>query len=162
VVKGIVRLLSETTADGYVFRTDLRLRPDAGATQVAISTDAAEAYYEGMGQNWERAAMIKARACAGDPQAGADFLKAIEPFVWRRTLDYAAIEDIHPIKRQTRAQGGHGAIAAAAHNIKRGRGGTREIDFSPQPQQLIRGGRNPAPRPPATMAALDALCARGL
>src|SRR5262249_25692308 len=86
VVKGIVRLLSETTADGYVFRTDLRLRPDAGATQVAISTDAAEAYYEGMGQNWERAAMIKARACAGDPETGARFLAAVEPFVWRRNL----------------------------------------------------------------------------
>ncbi len=81
IVRGLVKLLSETTADGYVFRVDLRLRPDAGATQVAISTDAAEAYYEGMGQNWERAAMIKARACAGDPDTGARFLKAIEPFV---------------------------------------------------------------------------------
>jgi glutamate-ammonia-ligase adenylyltransferase len=162
IVKGIVRLLSETTSDGYVFRTDLRLRPDAGATQVAISTDAAEAYYEGMGQNWERAAMIKARACAGDPQAGADFLKAIEPFVWRRNLDYAAIEDIHSIKRQIHAHGGHGAIAVAGHNIKLGRGGIREIEFFAQTQQLILGGRNPALRPPATMAALDALCARGL
>jgi glutamate-ammonia-ligase adenylyltransferase len=127
IAKGVVKLLSEMTADGYVFRTDLRLRPDAGATQIAISTDAAEAYYEGMGQNWERAAMIKARACAGDPQAGADFLKAIEPFVWRRNLDYAAIEDIHSIKRQIHAHGGHGAIAVAGHNIKLGRGGIREI-----------------------------------
>jgi glutamate-ammonia-ligase adenylyltransferase len=162
IVKGIVKLLSETTSDGYVFRTDLRLRPDAGATQVAISTDAAEAYYEGMGQNWERAAMIKARACAGDPEAGADFLKAIEPFVWRRNLDYAAIEDIHSIKRQIHAHGGHGAIAVAGHNIKLGRGGIREIEFFAQTQQLILGGRNPALRPPATMTALDALCARGL
>ena len=162
IVKGAVRLLSETTADGYVFRTDLRLRPDAGATQVAISTDAAEAYYEGMGQNWERAAMIKARACAGDPETGASFLKAIEPFVWRRNLDYAAIEDIHSIKRQIHAHGGHGAIAVAGHNIKLGRGGIREIEFFAQTQQLILGGRNPALRPPATMVALDALCARGL
>jgi len=162
IVKGAVRLLSETTSDGYVFRTDLRLRPDAGATQVAISTDAAEAYYEGMGQNWERAAMIKARACAGDPETGASFLKAIEPFVWRRNLDYAAIEDIHSIKRQIHAHGGHGAIAVAGHNIKLGRGGIREIEFFAQTQQLILGGRNPALRPPATMAALDALCARGL
>ena len=143
IVKGLVKLLSEITADGYVFRTDLRLRPDAGATQVAISTEAAEAYYEGMGQNWERAAMIKARACAGDPQTGADFLKAIEPFIWRRNLDYAAIEDIHSIKRQIHAHGGHGEIAVAGHNIKLGRGGIREIEFFAQTQQLILGGRNP-------------------
>jgi [glutamine synthetase] adenylyltransferase / [glutamine synthetase]-adenylyl-L-tyrosine phosphorylase len=162
IVKGVVRLLSEITSDGYVFRVDLRLRPDAGATQVAISTDAAEAYYEGMGQNWERAAMIKARACAGDPETGADFLKAIEPFVWRRNLDYAAIEDIHSIKRQIHAHGGHGTIAVAGHNIKLGRGGIREIEFFAQTQQLILGGRNAALRPPATMAALDALCTRGL
>ena len=162
IVKGAVRLLSEATADGYVFRTDLRLRPDAGATQVAISTDAAEAYYEGMGQNWERAAMIKARACAGDPETGASFLKAIEPFVWRRNLDYAAIADIHSIKRQIHAHGGHAEVAVAGHNIKLGRGGIREIEFFAQTQQLILGGRNPALRPPATMTALDALCARGL
>ena len=162
IVKGLVKLLSETTAEGYVFRVDLRLRPDAGATQVAISIDAAEAYYEGMGQNWERAAMIKARPCAGDPQTGAYFLKAVEPFVWRRNLDYAAIEDIHSIKRQIHAHGGHGAITVAGHNIKLGRGGIREIEFFAQTQQLILGGRNPNLRPPATMAALDALCARGL
>ena len=162
IVRGLVKLLSEVTADGYVFRVDLRLRPDAGATQVAISTDAAEAYYEGMGQNWERAAMIKARACAGDPNTGARFLKAIEPFVWRRNLDFAAIEDIHSIKRQIHAHGGHGAIAVAGHNIKLGRGGIREIEFFAQTQQLILGGRNPGLRPAATMAALDALCARGL
>jgi len=158
IVKGMVKLLSETTSDGYVFRVDLRLRPDAGATQVAISTDAAEAYYEGMGQNWERAAMIKARACAGDPQAGTDFLKAIEPFIWRRNLDYAAIEDIHSIKRQIHAHAGHGAIAVSGHNIKLGRGGIREIEFFAQTQQLILGGRKPMLRSPVTMDALDALC----
>jgi [glutamine synthetase] adenylyltransferase / [glutamine synthetase]-adenylyl-L-tyrosine phosphorylase len=162
IVKGLVRLLSEMTADGYVFRTDLRLRPDAGATQVAISTDAAEAYYEAMGQNWERAAMIKARACAGDPRTGAEFLKAIEPFVWRRNLDFAAIEDIHSIKRQIHAHEGHGRVAIAGHNIKLGRGGIREIEFFAQTQQLILGGRNPVLRKPATMDALDALQARGL
>ncbi|HVV66297.1 MAG TPA: bifunctional [glutamine synthetase] adenylyltransferase/[glutamine synthetase]-adenylyl-L-tyrosine phosphorylase [Rhizomicrobium sp.] len=162
IVKGLVRLLSEQTSDGYVFRTDLRLRPDAGATQVAISTDAAEAYYEGMGQNWERAAMIKARASAGDAQAGARFLKAIEPFIWRRNLDYAAIEDIHSIKRQIHAHAGHHAVAVAGHNIKLGRGGIREIEFFAQTQQLIAGGRNPALRPAATVAALEALRLRGL
>ncbi|HEX4301580.1 MAG TPA: bifunctional [glutamine synthetase] adenylyltransferase/[glutamine synthetase]-adenylyl-L-tyrosine phosphorylase [Rhizomicrobium sp.] len=162
LVRGIVKLLTEMTSDGYVFRTDLRLRPDAGATQVAISVDAAESYYEGMGQNWERAAFIKARACAGDPETGARFLKAIEPFIWRRNLDYAAIEDIHSIKRQIHAHGGHGAIAVAGHNIKLGRGGIREIEFFAQTQQLILGGRVPMLRSSRTTDALDALNARGL
>jgi len=162
IVRGLVRLLSEITSDGYVFRTDLRLRPDAGATQIAISTDAAEAYYENMGQNWERAAMIKARACAGDPNASQRFLKAIEPFIWRRHLDYAAIEDIHSIKRQIHAHAGHGSIAVAGHNIKLGRGGIREIEFFAQTQQLILGGRNRNLREAGTVAALDALCTHGL
>ena len=162
IVRGVVKLLTEITSDGYVFRVDLRLRPDAGATQVAISTDAAESYYEGMGQNWERAAFIKARACAGDPATGERFLKAIEPFIWRRNLDYAAIEDIHSIKRQIHAHGGHGAIAVGGHNIKLGRGGIREIEFFAQTQQLILGGRMPVLRQSRTVDALDALCARGL
>jgi glutamate-ammonia-ligase adenylyltransferase len=162
LVRGIVRLLSEVTIDGYVFRVDLRLRPDAGATQVAISTDAAESYYEGMGQNWERAAFIKARACAGDPQTGANFLKAIVPFIWRRNLDYAAIEDIHSIKRQIHAHEGHSAIAVAGHNIKLGRRGIAEVEFIAQTQQLILGGRLPELRQTSTIAALDALCERKL
>lgn len=162
MVRAIVKLLTELTADGYVFRVDLRLRPDAGATQVAISIDAAESYYEGMGQNWERAAFIKARACAGDPRTGAQFLKAIEPFIWRRNLDFAAIEDIHSIKRQIHAHGGHATIAVAGHNIKLGRGGIREIEFFAQTQQLILGGRIPGLRKSGTVEALDALCARGL
>jgi len=162
IVRGLVRLLSEITADGYVFRTDLRLRPDAGATQVAISTDAAESYYEAMGQNWERAALIKARACAGDAVSSRRFLKSIEPFIWRRNLDYAAIEDIHSIKRQIHAHEGHGEIAVAGHNVKLGRGGIREIEFFAQTQQLIAGGRNASLRPSGTLAAIDALSARGL
>jgi glutamate-ammonia-ligase adenylyltransferase len=162
LVRGVVKLLTEITSDGYVFRVDLRLRPDAGATQVAISTDAAESYYEGMGQNWERAAFIKARACAGDPETGAQFLKSMEPFIWRRNLDFAAIEDIHSIKRQIHAHGKHGDIAVAGHNIKLGRGGIREIEFFAQTQQLILGGRVPTLRQQRTLEALDALCARGL
>jgi glutamate-ammonia-ligase adenylyltransferase len=162
LVKGLVKLLSEVTSDGYVFRVDLRLRPDAGATQVAISTDAAEAYYEAMGQNWERAALIKARPCAGDREAAAQFLKSIEAFVWRRYLDYAAIEDIHSIKRQIHAHAGHGKIAVAGHNIKLGRGGIREIEFFVQTQQLILGGRDQNLRASSTLAALTALQKRGL
>ena len=162
LVRGVVKLLTDITADGYAFRVDLRLRPDAGATQVAISTDAAESYYEGMGQNWERAAYIKARACAGDPETGVRFLKSIEPFIWRRNLDYAAIEDIHSIKRQIHAHGGHREIAVAGHNIKLGLGGIREIEFFVQTQQLILGGRMPELRQNATVAALEALRERGL
>ncbi len=161
IVRGLVKLIAEATGDGYVFRVDLRLRPDAGATQIAISTDAARDYYEAMGQNWERAAMIKARPCAGDPQTGADFLRAMVPFVWRRYLDFAAIEDIHSIKRQIHAHAGHSEIAVAGHNIKLGRGGIREIEFFAQTQQLILGGRHPDLRAPATMAALDALAGDG-
>ncbi|HET7083637.1 MAG TPA: bifunctional [glutamine synthetase] adenylyltransferase/[glutamine synthetase]-adenylyl-L-tyrosine phosphorylase [Rhizomicrobium sp.] len=161
IARGLVKLLSETTSDGYVFRVDLRLRPDAGATQIAISTDAALDYYEAMGQNWERAAMIKARLCAGDPQTGEYFLAALKPFIWRRYLDFAAIEDIQSIKRQIHAHVGHGEIAVKGHNIKLGRGGIREIEFFAQTQQLILGGRHSRLRQPATQAALDALVQEG-
>jgi glutamate-ammonia-ligase adenylyltransferase len=106
--------------------------------------------------------MIKARAIAGDPTSVAAFLKAIEPFVWCRNLDYAAIEDIHSIKRQIHAHEGHGEIAVAGHNVKLGRGGIREIEFFVQTQQLILGGRNPALRPRRTLDALSALRHRGL
>jgi [glutamine synthetase] adenylyltransferase / [glutamine synthetase]-adenylyl-L-tyrosine phosphorylase len=161
IVRGIVKLLSETTAEGYVFRVDLRLRPDAGATRIAISTAVAEAYYEAMGQNWERAAWIKARQCAGDVNAGAALLKRMEPFIWRKHLDYAAIEDIHSIKRQIHSHAGHSRIAVAGHNIKLGRGGIREIEFFVQTQQLILGGRDSALRNRSTLGALAALCSRG-
>ena len=161
VVKRLVRLLAETTVDGYVFRVDLRLRPDAGATQIAISTEAAELYYESMGQNWERAAWIKARQCAGDVQAGAQFFKTMEPFIWRKHLDFAAIEDIHSIKRQIHAHAGHSRIAVHGHNIKLGRGGIREIEFFAQTQQLILGGRDRSLRGSTTIGALRSLQARG-
>jgi glutamate-ammonia-ligase adenylyltransferase len=161
LVKRLVKLLAETTVDGYVFRVDLRLRPDAGATQIAITTEAAELYYESMGQNWERAAWIKARQCAGDPEAGAQFLRNMEPFIWRKHLDFAAIEDIHSIKRQIHAHSGHSRIAVAGHNIKLGRGGIREIEFFAQTQQLILGGRDRSLRERTTAGALRALHARG-
>jgi glutamate-ammonia-ligase adenylyltransferase len=161
LVKRLVKLLAETTVDGYVFRVDLRLRPDAGATQIAISTEAAELYYESMGQNWERAAWIKARQCAGDAEAGAQFLKNLEPFIWRKHLDFAAIEDIHSIKRQIHAHAGHSRIAVSGHNIKLGRGGIREIEFFAQTQQLILGGRDRSLRERMTVGALKELHARG-
>ncbi|HXW22700.1 MAG TPA: bifunctional [glutamine synthetase] adenylyltransferase/[glutamine synthetase]-adenylyl-L-tyrosine phosphorylase, partial [Rhodomicrobium sp.] len=145
------------TADGYVFRTDLRLRPDPGSTQAAISTEAAFRYYESFGQNWERAAMIKARAVAGDIDAGNAFLEALSPYIWRKYLDYNAIADIHAMKRQIHAAKGHGQIAVAGHNLKLGRGGIREIEFFVQSQQLIAGGRQRALRSRQTLEALERL-----
>ncbi len=155
-----VGLMQEVTPDGYVFRCDLRLRPDAGSTQIAVSTNAAEHYYETKGQNWERAAMIKARAAVGDIQAGERFLTELQPFVWRKYLDYAAISDIHSIKRQIHAHAGHGEVAVAGHDIKLGRGGIREIEFFAQTQQLILGGRIPMLREKRTLDALAALAQR--
>ncbi|MBM3951321.1 MAG: glutamine-synthetase adenylyltransferase, partial [Rhodospirillales bacterium] len=154
LARGLVRLMEERTAEGYVFRTDLRLRPDPGATPLALSVDAAETYYESLGQNWERAAMIKARAVAGDIEAGRAFLDRLRPFVWRRHLDFAAIQDIHSIKRQIHARYGGGTIAVAGHDIKLGRGGIREIEFFVQTQQLIRGGREPRLRTASTVTGL--------
>lgn len=161
LTRDLVKVLQEPTGGGYVFRTDLRLRPDAGSTSIAISAEAAETYYETMGQNWERAAMIKARECAGDLAAGRRLLDMLEPFVWRRYLDFAAIDDIHSLKRQIHAHGGHGAIAIEGHDVKLGRGGIREIEFFVQIQQLIGGGKSPALRGRATIKMLEALVAEG-
>jgi len=159
LTKDLVKLLQEYTGDGFVYRTDLRLRPDPGATNVAISTDAALQYYESFGQNWERAAMIKARPIAGDIAAGEAFLNDIQPFIWRKYLDFAAIADVHSIKRQIQAYRGHGDVAVAGHNIKLGRGGIREVEFFVQTQQLIAGGRNHKLRGTKTLAMLDTLAA---
>ncbi len=161
ITRDLVKLLQERTADGYVFRTDLRLRPDPGATQVAISLPAAINYYESFGQNWERAALIKARPVAGDIDAGRAFLRELAPFIWRKHLDFAAIADIHAMKRQIHAFRGFGQIGVAGHNITVGRGGSREIEFFTQTQQLIAGGRQPDLRTPATLDALGRLVERG-
>lgn len=159
--KQMVRLLSEQTADGYVFRVDLRLRPDPGVSAAAVSVRAAEAYYEAHGQNWERAAFIKARAAAGDIALGERFLGALRPFIWRKYLDYGAIEDVHSIRRQIHAVKGGANIEFLGHDIKLGRGGIREIEFLVQTQQLILGGKNPELRPRATLDALAALAGAG-
>ncbi|MEE8444562.1 MAG: glutamine-synthetase adenylyltransferase, partial [Alphaproteobacteria bacterium] len=157
----LVHLMDARTADGYVFRTDLRLRPDPGATPLAISVEAAEAYYESVGQNWERAAMIKARPVAGDIAAGEEFLRHLNPYIWRRYLDFATIQDVHSIKRQITAYRGGDKITVNGHNIKLGRGGIREIEFFCQTQQLIWGGRNPQLRSRETVTTLEALTAEG-
>lgn len=162
VTRRLVQLLSDRTADGYIFRTDLRLRPDPGSTPLAISVQAAETYYESVGQNWERAAMIKARPVAGDPSVGAAFLDSLRPYIWRKHLDFAAINDIHSIKRQIDAYRGTGEVKVLGHNVKLGRGGIREIEFFAQTQQLIFGGRHPNLRVRGTIEALDALCHAGM
>ncbi len=165
IARDLVRLMEERTAEGYVFRTDLRLRPDPAATPLAVALPAAIQYYESMGQNWERAAMIKARPVAADRALGEAFLREIRPFLWRRHLDFAAVSDIHSIKRQIhahRATKGAGArIAVAGHDVKLGRGGIREIEFTAQVLQLIWGGRDPSLRDPTTLGALAALVAAG-
>jgi glutamate-ammonia-ligase adenylyltransferase len=161
IARGLVKLLQERTVDGYVFRVDLRLRPDPGSTQIAISTAAALAYYESIGQNWERAALIKARVAAGDRAVGEALLKELVPFIWRKYLDYAALADVHAMKRQMHAYRGHDEIAVESHNIKLGRGGIREIEFFVQTQQLIAGGRHPELRGRETLAMLATLSAGG-
>jgi glutamate-ammonia-ligase adenylyltransferase len=161
LTRALVKLLQERTADGYVFRVDLRLRPDPGSTQIAISTAAALAYYESIGQNWERAALIKARPCAGDIAVGTALLNELAPFIWRKYLDYAAIADVHAMKRQIHAYRGHDEIAVEGHNIKLGRGGIREIEFFVQTQQLIAGGRHPELRGRETLAMLATLAQGG-
>jgi [glutamine synthetase] adenylyltransferase / [glutamine synthetase]-adenylyl-L-tyrosine phosphorylase len=155
------RILDERTGDGYVFRTDLRLRPDPASTPLTVSVAAALAYYESVGQNWERAALIKARAVAGDKVAGRHFLRELEPFIWRKNLDFAAIQDIHSIKRQINAYRGGGRIAVEGHDIKTGRGGIREIEFFAQTQQLIWGGRLRDLRTGSTCEALRRLASAG-
>lgn len=163
VTKRLIKLLSENTAQGYVFRTDLRLRPDASVTPVCIATEPAERYYESLGRTWERAAFIKARVCAGAIAAGEDFLKRLEPFVWRRHLDYAAIDDAHDMRLRIRSHKGlHGPLEVAGHNMKLGQGGIREIEFFAQTQQIIIGGKEKSLRMRDTCGALKALATRGL
>jgi glutamate-ammonia-ligase adenylyltransferase len=160
LARALVRVMDERTGDGYIFRTDLRLRPDPGSTPLAVSLSAAEFYYGSVGQNWERAAMIKARQVAGDPDAGAALFDFLKPWIWRRNLDFAAIEDIQSIKRQINQHRVKPTGAALmGHNIKLGQGGIREIEFFVQTQQLIFGGRDARLRTPSTCDGLYALAA---
>ena len=161
MTKALVRLLQERTRDGYVLRVDLRLRPDPGSTSVAISLPAAFSYYETVGQNWERAALIKARPVAGDIALGRRFLADLSAFIWRKYFDYAAIADIHAMKRQIHAVRGHAEIAVAGHDLKLGRGGIREIEFFVQTQQLIFGGRRRQLRGARTLDMLVELAEDG-
>ena len=157
LTKALARLLQERTPDGYVVRVDLRLRPDPASTAIALSTASAAVYYESQGQNWERAAMIKARPAAGDLDLGRRFLAELAPFIWRKYFDYAAIADIHAMKRQIHAVRGHEQVVVPGHDVKLGRGGIREIEFFVQTQQLIFGGRRPTMRGARTLDMLRQL-----
>src|SRR6478609_11542768 len=132
VTQALARLLQQRSGDGYVFRVDLRLRPDPASTQVAMSIEGALHYYEREGRTWERAAMIKARPCAGDVKAGEALVAELSPFVWRRHLDFAALADVHDMKRQMQTYRGQSEISVEGHNVKVGRGGIREIEFFAQ------------------------------
>ena len=157
----IVRLMSEVTSEGYVFRVDLRLRPASEVSPLAIPLDAAITHYESSALAWERAAFIRARACAGDIAAGEAFLDHIRPFVWRRSLDFGAIDEVRRLTRRIREKQAGPREPAPGYNVKLGRGGIREIEFFAQTHQLIHGGRDPSLRNKRTRAALDALAATG-
>jgi glutamate-ammonia-ligase adenylyltransferase len=159
--RALAELLQARTSGGYVFRVDLRLRPDPSFTPPAVPVAAAVDYYQGLGQNWERLAFIKARAAAGDMARGQVFLDELSPFVWRRNLDFAAISDIQSIKRQIHAEKVDERLTAKGADLKLGRGGIREIEFFVQTQQLILGGRDPGLRSNRTLDALAALAAAG-
>lgn len=154
--------ISDNTDQGYVFRTDLRLRPDAAVTPVCMSVSAALSYYEAEGRTWERGAYIKARPCAGNLAVGERFLRELDPFVWRRHLDFATIQDTHDMRRRIRDHKGlHGRIEVPGHNMKLGQGGIREIEFFTQTRQLISGGRDPELRVRGTVQGLARLAEKG-
>ena len=161
LARAFVALLSHRSAEGYAFRVDLRLRPDPGATPLVVSTEAAEHYYEGRGRTWERAALIKARPIAGDRVAANAFLSRIAPFVWRRHLDFATVQELHEMKRQIDAQHRGHRIEPHGHDLKLGRGGIREIEFFAQAHQLTWGGQDRRLRVIPTCEALRALVASG-
>ena len=157
----VVEMMQARSEHGYVFRIDLRLRPSPEVTPIVLPVDAAISYYESEALPWERAAFIRARACAGDMALGGAFLDAIRPFVWRRALDFGAVEEIRGLTRRIRDHHGKGLAFGPGFDLKRGRGGIRECEFFAQIHQLIHGGREPALRVPATCDALTALAAAG-
>ncbi len=162
IIRQLVRLLSDVTRDGYVFRTDLRLRPNPSTTPVCVSSEAALRYYESTGRTWERAALIKARPAAGDLAAGHRFLEQITPFIWRRHLDFATVDAARNMQDRIRQHKQlSGPIRLEGHNVKLGPGGIRQIEFFAQTLQLITGGRDPEVRESGTLGALRVLARKG-
>lgn len=162
VARALMETMSHVTHEGYVFRVDLRLRPASEVSPLAIPIEAALTHYESSALAWERAAFIRARACAGDVPAGEAFLAAIRPFVWRKSLDFGAIAEIGRLTGRIRASHGGPMVPGPGFDLKKGRGGIREVEFFAQTHQLIHGGRQPALRLRGTRATLDALADVGL
>ncbi|MBS0481647.1 MAG: bifunctional [glutamine synthetase] adenylyltransferase/[glutamine synthetase]-adenylyl-L-tyrosine phosphorylase [Proteobacteria bacterium] len=162
VARTLMQTMSHVDAEGYVFRVDLRLRPASEVSPLAIPIEAALTHYESSALAWERAAFIRARACAGDVAAGEAFLAAIRPFVWRKSLDFGAITEIGRLTHRIRASQAGPTRPGPGFDLKKGRGGIREVEFYAQTHQLIHGGRNPALRLRGTRASLDALAAAGI
>lgn len=161
VGRRVVELLQARDADGYVFRVDLRLRPSPEVTPIVLPVDAAIGYYESSAVAWERAAFVRARAAAGDRELGERFLDAVRPFVWRRSLDFGAIKEMRAMSHRIREHHGR-AVLGPGYDLKRGRGGIREVEFFTQIHQLIHGGRDRALRSPTTIPALRALAEAGV
>lgn len=161
IARRAVALVNDRTADGYVFRVDLRLRPASEVTPMALPVAAAEHYYQSEALTWERTAFIRARPCGGDIALGHEFLRAIGAFVWRRSLDYTAIRDIQAVSLRIRDHFEAGQALGPGYDLKRGHGGIREIEFFAQLHQLVWGGRDPGLRAPATLDALAALAKAG-
>ncbi len=162
VARTLMQLMSHVDHEGYVFRVDLRLRPASEVSPLALPYEAALSHYESSALAWERAAFIRARACAGDIAAGESFLAAIRPFVWRRSLDFGAIAEIGRLTQRIRANHTGPTRPGPGFNVKQGRGGIREVEFFAQTHQLIHGGRHPSLRVRGTRASLDALAEAGL
>ena len=158
----VSELLNARDGDGYVFRVDLRLRPSPEATPIALPVEAAIGYYESTAMGWEQAAFVRARPAAGDLGLGDYFMQQIRPFVWRRSLDFGAIDAITDISRRIRDHYAQGQAFGPGYDLKRGRGGIREVEFFAQTHQLIHGGRDPALRSGNTREALRALAAAGV
>ena len=157
----VIEILQKRTEDGYVQRVDLRLRPSPEVTPIVLPVNAAISHYESSALPWERAAFIRARAAAGDIRLGQRFLDAIQPFIWRRSLDFGVIEEVRQISSRIRDHFAQGAHIGPGYDLKRGRGGIREVEFFVQIQQMIHGGRDPSVRAPATLDAIKALLAAG-
>lgn len=157
----LMQTMQSRDGDGYVFRVDLRLRPNPEVTPIALPLEAAISYYESSALAWERAAFIRARACAGEIGLGQGFLDAIKPFIWRRGLDFGAIKEIRGMSRRIRDHFAEGQAFGPGFDLKRGRGGIRECEFFAQIHQLIHGGRDPSLRLASTVGALRALAKAG-
>ncbi|WP_240006495.1 bifunctional [glutamine synthetase] adenylyltransferase/[glutamine synthetase]-adenylyl-L-tyrosine phosphorylase [Pseudaquidulcibacter saccharophilus] len=161
ILGAVSKIMEDVTPENYVFRVDWRLRPDPLSTPLAVSTQMAETYYEAVGQNWERAAMIKARPIAGDFARATEFIEFLQPFIWRKYLDHAAVLDVGSILKQIHKHNRSVDYDNPAFNLKLGRGGIREIEFFTQTQQLILGGRDVSLRKSRTVDGLKALSHAG-